>query len=128
MRIGDEVKANGYWGTVREVLNGDLIGMIEIRLPGGDVVVPRSEVESRLTEVHWADGFGRWHVLVTDHAQLEPRSVDYAKMIRLSRRRIAAELAVRGPKGTTFDEMLDLTKVGRVDTKEPWTYEYVERS
>ena len=126
MRIGDQVKANGHWGRVHDVLNGDLHGMIEVRLPGGDVVVPRSEVQPRFTEEHWADGFGMWHCLITDHQQVEPRSSDWAQMIRLARRRIAAELAVRAPKGTTFDDMLDLVRVGRKETEQDYVYEFVE--
>lgn len=128
MRVGDQVKANGYWGAVTEVLNGELYGMIEVRLPGGGVAVPRSEVTARFTEVHYADGFGRWHVLITDHSQSEPRSSDYAQMINLARRRIAAEVTVRSPLGTTFDNVLEGTRVGRKDTNEPYTYEYVERT
>ena len=126
MRIGDQVKANGHWGRVHDVLNGDLHGMIEVRLPGGDVVVPRSEVQPRFTEEHWADGFGMWHCRITDHQQVEPRSSDWAQMIRLSRRRIAAELAVRAPKGTTFDDMLDVVRVGRKETNQEHVYEFVE--
>ena len=33
MRIGDQVFVNGQWGHVKAVLNGDLVGMIEVRLP-----------------------------------------------------------------------------------------------
>lgn len=126
MRVGTQVKANGYWGQVMEVHNGQLHGMIDVRLPGGDVVVPRSEVQERYTEVHWADGFGVWHCQITDHAELEPRSSDWAQMIRLARRRIAAELAVRAPKGTTFDDMLELVKVARKEPDQPHLYEFVE--
>lgn len=126
MRVGTQVKANGHWGFVREVHNGELSGMVTVRLPGGDVCVPRSEVQERFTETHWADGFGIYHCRIVDQAQKTPGSADYAQMIRLSRRRIAAELAVRAPRGTTFDDMLDLVRVGRKETGEDHVYEYVE--
>ena len=126
-KIGTQVRVNGEWGTITEVHEGQLTGMIDVRLPGGDVVVPRSEVEERYSEVHWADGFGVWHCRITDRAEMEPRSSDWAQMIRLARRRIAAELAVRAPRGTTFDDMFDLVTVARVETDEPHVYEFVEK-
>lgn len=127
MRIGDQVFVNGQWGHVKAVLNGDLVGMIEVRLPGGVVVVPRHEVTRRFTTAQYQDGFGLWHVRVTDHAEMEPRSSDWAQMIRLSRRRIAAELAVRAPRGTTFDDMLNIVQVAKKETNTPHIYEFVER-
>lgn len=127
MRVGDQVFVNGHWGYVREVLNGELVGMVEVRLPGGDVVVPRHEVSRRYTTTHWGDGFGLWHVRVTDHAELEPRSSDWAQMIRLARRKIAAEIVVRAPRGTTFEDTLSLVQVAKVETGTPHIYEFVER-
>ena len=126
MIVGTQVQAHGYWGFVREVHNGELHGMVTVRLPGGDVIVPRSEIQTRFTETHWADGFGVWHCHIVDQAQMEPRSSDWAQMIRLARRRIAAELAVRAPKGTTFDDMLELVKVAKKETGEPHVYEFIE--
>lgn len=44
--VGDRVTRAGYEGVVRFVHTGALSGMVDVRLPGGLVTVPASDLES----------------------------------------------------------------------------------
>ena len=45
--VGDVVVCNGYEGTVTAVCSGQLLGMVEVRLPGGVVCVSASYPDCR---------------------------------------------------------------------------------
>ena len=130
-KIGTQVRVNGEWGTITEVHDGQLTGMIDVRLPSGSVTVPESEVVRRFTPAPgggvFADGYGTWHVLVEDHKKAGTlTSVDWANMIRLARTAIAIALLQRGERGRTFSDVLNLVAVERRETTLPYTYEFVE--
>ena len=130
-KIGTQVRVNGEWGTITEVHDGQLTGMIDVRLPSGSVTVPESEVVRRFTPAPgggvFADGYGTWHVLVEDHKKADTlTSVDWANMIRLARTAIAIALLQRGERGRTFSDVLNLVAVERRETTLPYTYEFVE--
>jgi len=46
MKVGQKVIANGYEGTVIRVLDGQLKGMIEVRLSSGVICIDASEVDT----------------------------------------------------------------------------------
>ena len=130
-KIGTQVRVNDEWGTITEVHEGQLTGMIDVRLPGGSVTVPESEVVRRFTPAPgggvFADGYGLWHVLVEDHKKADTlTSVDWANMIRLARTAIAIALLQRGERGRTLNDVLNLVAVERRETTLPYTYEFVE--
>ena len=130
-KVGTQVRVNGEWGTITEVHEGQLTGMIDVRLPSGSVTVPESEVVRRFTPAPgggvFADGYGLWHVLVEDHKKADTlTSVDWANMIRLARTAIAIALLQRGERGRTLNDVLNLVAVERLETTLPYTYEFVE--
>ena len=130
-KVGTQVRVNGEWGTITEVHEGQLTGMIDVRLPSGSVTVPESEVVRRFTPAPgggvFADGYGLWHVLVEDHRKADSlSSVDWANMIRLARTAIAIALLQRGERGRTLNDVLNLVAVERLETTLPYTYEFVE--
>lgn len=43
--VGQKVICNGYDGTVKKVCEGQLSGMVEVRVPGGLVCVCAQELE-----------------------------------------------------------------------------------
>ena len=49
MKKGDKVFCNGYFGTIVEVCDGQLQGIIKVRLDSGLVCVPVSRVKPILT-------------------------------------------------------------------------------
>lgn len=131
-KIGTQVRVNGEWGTITEVHEGQLTGMIDVRLPGGSVTVPESETVRRFTPVPgggmFADGYGLWHVLVEDHKKADTlTSVDWANMIRLAREAITIQILRRSPERTTFNAIMEVVGVHRVETGQDHVYEYVER-
>ena len=130
-KVGTQVRVNGEWGTITEVHEGQLTGMIDVRLRSGSVTVPESEVVRRFTPAPgggvFADGYGLWHVLVEDHKKADTlTSVDWANMIRLARTAIAIALLQRGERGRTLNDVLNLVAVERLETTLPYTYEFVE--
>ena len=46
MKVGQQVKCNGYTGRVTEVCTGQLSGMIVVRLERGSVCVSIDDIET----------------------------------------------------------------------------------
>jgi hypothetical protein len=44
VHVGQKVRCNGYDGVIKEVCQGKLLGMVVVRVPGGETCVGVSEL------------------------------------------------------------------------------------